>query len=70
HRVTWQPVSGVRVAAVAVAAKGYYVVSGRSMQVVEQSIQRTFTIAFSGGLASLVVLSAAFAVCWRMKYEK
>jgi len=62
HRVTWQPASGVRIAAVAVAAKGYYVVSGRSMKLVEQNIQRTFAVALFGGMASLAVLSTAFAM--------
>lgn len=59
HRVTWQPASGVRIAAVAVAADKYYVVSGRSLQLVERNIQRTFVIALFGGAVSLAVVSVA-----------
>jgi hypothetical protein len=35
HTVTWQPQTGVRIAAVSVQAGNYYVVSGRSLTEVE-----------------------------------
>lgn len=69
HRVTWQPAGDVRIAAVAVAADNYYVVSGRSLKVVEQNIQRTLALCVFGGLVSLVVLSAAF-VAYRPVVDK
>lgn len=62
HRVTWQPASGVRIAAVAVVTDKYYVVSGRSLRLVEQNIQRTFAMVLFGGMASLAAVSAAFVV--------
>ncbi len=70
HRVTWQPAEGVRIAAVAVVANKYYVVGGRSMTLVERNIQRTFAVTFFGGVASLAILSAMFALYYRPTAHK
>ena len=60
--VSWQPQDNVRVAVVSVAANNYYVASGRSLAEVEKNENKTFTLALLGGLASIVVLAAAFLV--------
>lgn len=54
--MTWEPQSGVRIASVTVAAKDYYVLSGRSLTEVEKNESETFRIAFIGGVLSLLVL--------------
>jgi hypothetical protein len=63
HSVTWQPADDVRVAAVAVAAKNYYVLSGRNMKEVERSESRTAVLSAFGLSASLLVL----AVTWEIR---
>ncbi len=63
--VTWQPEPNVRIAAVSVAADKYYVLSGRSLAEVEKNESRTLQLALLGGLASLLVLSAAFITSGR-----
>lgn len=59
HAVTWQPANGVRIASVTVAAKDYYVLSGRSLKEVEKNENHTLQIAFVGGILSLVLVMAA-----------
>lgn len=59
HAVTWQPDKNVRIAAVTVDARGYYVLSGRSLTEVEKNESKTFRIALLGGILSLVVVGAA-----------
>jgi len=59
HTVTWQPQNGVRIAAVAVQAGNYYVVSGRSLTEVEKNEDQALQLSALGGIASLVVLSIA-----------
>lgn len=54
--ITWEPKDGVRVAAVSVSAKNYYVVSGRSLKEVEKNESQTSTLSAIGLLTSLVVL--------------
>ena len=54
--VTWEPKDGVRIAAVTVAAKGYYVLSGRSLTEVEKNETQTLQLALIGGLISLLLL--------------
>lgn len=56
HDVTWEPKKGVRIAAVVVEAKDYYVLSGRSLREVEKNESRTLQIALIGGLISLLIL--------------
>ncbi len=60
HAVTWQPQANVRVAAVTVAAKDYYVLSGRSLTEVEKNEAHSFDIAALGCLVSLVVLGISY----------
>jgi hypothetical protein len=56
NAVTWEPQKNVRIAAVTVAAKDYYVLSGRSLTEVEKNESETFKLAFMGGVLSLLVL--------------
>ena len=56
NAVTWQPKSGVRIAAVVVKAKNYYVLSGRSLVEVEKNEGQILTITLVGGLLSLVIV--------------
>jgi hypothetical protein len=60
HTVTWQPAAGVRIAAVSVAARDYYVVSGRSLTEIEKSVTQSLELSAFGCLVSLVVLVGAF----------
>jgi hypothetical protein len=60
HAVTWQPTGKLRFATVAVAANDFYVVSGRSLKIVEQNETKTLRLSVFGGLAALVVLSSAY----------
>lgn len=62
HTVSWQPRSGVRVAAVTVAAKGYYVLAGRSLTEIEKNESQTFLIASLGAALSLVVLGGVWTL--------
>jgi hypothetical protein len=61
HAVTWQPASGVRIAAVSARAEQYYVVSGRSLTVVEEHIQSLTQYILCAWLVVMVGLSAAYA---------
>lgn len=56
HAATWEPKDGVRVAAVTVAAKDYYVLSGRSLREVEKNQTQTLQLVMIGGLISLLLL--------------
>ncbi len=60
HAITWQPQDNVRIAAVTVAAKNYYVLSGRSLTEVEKNEDRAFRLSFIGGIVSLILLAIAF----------
>jgi hypothetical protein len=59
NAVTWQPQKGVRIASVTVAAKNYYVLSGRSLAQVEKNETHTLQLSLVGGILSLLVLGAA-----------
>ena len=59
-RVTWSPKAGVRVSAVTVSSEKYYVVSGRSLKVVEKNSSQTLLIAAAGAGLSLFVLAMTF----------
>ncbi len=61
NRVTWQPQPGVRIATVTVAAKDYYVMSGRNLREVEKREDQALQLSVLGWLASLVVVVTA---CW------
>lgn len=54
--VTWEPQKDVRIAAVTVAAKDYYVLSGRSLTEVEKNESHTFQLAFIGGMVALLFI--------------
>ena len=58
--VSWQPQSGIRIAAITVAANKYYVLSGRSLKEIENNATRTFGLAIIGGLLSIIVLSSGY----------
>ena len=60
NAVTWQPQKDVRIASVAVSAKDYYVVSGRSLYEVEKQESLTLRLAALGLLVSLVVLGVGY----------
>jgi hypothetical protein len=62
HAVTWQPQAGTRIAAVSVAANKYYVLSGRSLRLVEAQEDRTLQLAMVGCIISLLFL-AVLAGC-------
>jgi hypothetical protein len=59
--VTWQPQSGVRIAAVAVTANNYYVLSGRSLTEVEVREQKMLTFSIMGWICSVVVILGTYA---------
>ncbi len=59
NAVTWEPQDDVRIAAVTVAAKDYYVLSGRSLTEVEKNENETFKIVFIGGALALLVVASA-----------
>ena len=59
NAVTWQPQKGVRIAAVVVAAKDYYVLSGRSLAEVEKNEDHTLQVTLIGGVLSLLLLGVA-----------
>jgi len=56
NAVTWQPKKDVRIAAVTVAAKNYYVLSGRSLKEVEKNENTTLEITLLGGLLTMLVI--------------
>lgn len=62
NAVTWQPKDGVRIAAVSVAAKNYYVLSGRSLHEVEKNETRTLLIVLLGGILSVLLLGVAAGI--------
>jgi hypothetical protein len=62
NAVTWQPQKGVRIASVTVAAKDYYVLSGRSLTEVEKNENHTLQIALIGGILSVILLGIAIIV--------
>ena len=56
HAVTWQPQRGVRIAAVTVKANGYYVLTGRSLQLVEQREDMALWFTSAGLVATIALL--------------
>jgi hypothetical protein len=63
--VTWQPLSGVRIAAVVVAWQGGTVLAGRSLAQVEIREDNALLIALAAWLAMLVALTlASLAAAW------
>ena len=70
HRISWQPQSDVRIAAVTVSSSKYYVLSGRSLKQVENNENQTFTIAFLGGVVSSVMLGATYMLTQRQSSSR
>ncbi len=62
NAVSWQPQKDVRIAAVTVAAKDYYVLSGRSLREVEKNETRTLQFALLGGIVSMILLAVVFVL--------
>jgi hypothetical protein len=62
NAVTWEPKNGVRVAAVSVAAKDYYVLSGRNLKEVEKNETTTLQLSLLGGIAALVLFGLVFVL--------
>lgn len=62
HAVTWQPEHGIRIAAVSVAAKDYYVLEGRSLKEVEKNESTTLQLSLIGGIAALILLGLVFVL--------
>jgi hypothetical protein len=62
HRVTWQPNSNLRIAAVIASANKYYVLSGRSLKIVEENENHTLLLSFIGGIVSAIILLCAFII--------
>lgn len=60
NSVTWQPIASVRIAAVSIATKTYYVVSGRSLREVEKNESNTLKLSACGGLLSFIVLGLGY----------
>jgi hypothetical protein len=64
-KVTWQPPSGVRIAAVVVRWDGGTVLAGRSLRLVEEQEDRTLLLAGAAWAAGLVLLAiASLGVAW------
>lgn len=60
NAVTWQPATGVRIAAVTVRADRYYVLVGRSLTEVEKREDKTLELSAGGFALSLLVLGGMF----------
>jgi hypothetical protein len=58
--VTWEPKDGVRVAAVSVAAKNYYVLSGRNLKEVEKNENAALQLSLLGGIVGLMLFGLIF----------
>jgi hypothetical protein len=69
HAVTWQPAKNVRIAAVVVADKNYYVLSGRNLKEVERNESRTFDITLLGGVLSVLLLAVIFVASGGLNEE-
>ena len=64
--VTWEPQSGVRIAAVVVHWSGGTVLAGRSLREVERRIDQLTLLAAIGWLATIVALAVASLVAARL----
>ena len=61
-RVTWEPKTGVRIAAVTSASDKYYVLSGRSMKFAEANVTTTLNISAASEVTSLAVLAVVYFI--------
>lgn len=62
HRVTWEPRNGLNFAAVTVASTNYYVMSARSLAIVQANEIHTFHVVGFGAVCAVVVLIAMYAI--------
>jgi hypothetical protein len=62
NAVTWQPSSNIRIAAVAVRASRYYVVSGRSLKEVEKQENQILALSGFGWLISIFIIACSYAI--------
>ncbi|MET0779669.1 MAG: hypothetical protein ABWY71_02430 [Candidatus Saccharimonadales bacterium] len=69
HAVTWQPTAGVRIAAVSASAGQYFVVSGRSLAVVEDHIQSLTQYAVCAWLIVMAGLGAIYVIVNRTSVD-
>jgi hypothetical protein len=60
YAVTWEPKNDTRIAAVTVAGKDYYVLSGRNLNEVEKNENRTLLLSLLGGIISVILLGVIF----------
>lgn len=60
NAVTWEPESNIRLAAVAVKANHFYVVSARSLREVENRESTVFKITSLGWLITLLIIAVAY----------
>jgi hypothetical protein len=60
HEVTWEAEKDVRVAAVIVEAKDYYVLSGRNLKEVEKDIAHTTQLTLLGAMAAMALLALVY----------
>jgi uncharacterized protein YneF (UPF0154 family) len=67
--VTWQPKKNVRIAAVTVSARNYFVVSGRSLKEVEKREQQSMNIAMAGGVLAAGVVFGGMYVDMRARKQ-
>lgn len=59
HAVTWEPKPGLRVAAVSARNRDYYVVSGRSLAVTEERVNKFTTLMITAWLLTITAMGAA-----------
>jgi hypothetical protein len=64
-KITWQPQSGVRIAAVVESYSGGFVLAGRSLRVVEQHETALFNTVGIAYLAASVLFTVALVAWWR-----
>ncbi len=67
HRFTWQPKPGVRIAAVVVSGENRYILSGRSISMVEQNETTTLYVTAAGEVISLLLLAGICCMVQRLK---
>lgn len=67
HAVTWEPKDSLRLAAVAVSGKDYYVVSARSLYLIEKRLDDVLILATAGWAISVLTYLCVFAVPGRRR---
>lgn len=62
HAVTWEAKDGVRIAAIVVEGKDYYVLSGRNIKEVEKNEAKTLQIVLFGWIVAAGLLGVVFVL--------